>query len=108
MIARSIRADGQLGRGWERCRLGQRDRLLDFCRKLAFQCIDIVWCPNAVGDQLLRRALDRTPRDPRFDLFAGTISLVVVPEGTDVLAPAIRDAIEKERTMSSPRQTDDL
>src|SRR5689334_5603269 len=70
---RSIRADRQFGRRWERRRLGQGDRLLDFGSELSLERAHVVSCPHAIGDQLVCRAFDGTPGDPRLHLFAGAI-----------------------------------
>src|SRR5262249_14089139 len=105
---RSIRADRQFGCWWEGCRLGERDRVFDFGSKLSVERGHLVWCPHAVGDQLLCRALDRTPGGPRLHLLAGAIALVVVPERADVLTPSIRHALQQGWSVSSPRPRDRL
>src|SRR5262245_16974668 len=106
--SQSVGAGGQVLDVGEGSGLGRRYRSIDFVPAFPRHALDLIHRAEPVGAKPLACTRDGTASDPLVDLGLRPVSLVIVPKRTDVLSPAIRDALEERRSVAAPGSLDGL
>src|SRR5437867_4282460 len=92
-----VSANGEVLDRRERGRLRLRDGRLHLVAELLLDSLQLVRRASPLRQHHGGGPLDRTARHPRLHLGARAVAIVVVPQGTDVLAPSVRRAFQERR-----------